>query len=223
MNNINNDSAALFNQINQQNQSQSTQSTTQNDDSELFTQLLIAQLQNQDPTSPADTNSFLQQIASMQSVESINNLNSSVSDLANSLLSSQSALQASSLVGQNVFVKTDTAAVNNANQDIRGIVEVPTSTADLRIRIFNSAGAEVETLNLGQQTAGDLNFTWNAGDSPLGDYRLVAEVQTSDGYQPVNSYLGYNVNSVTLGQNGVGMTINTDAGSLSYSDIKQIG
>merc|ERR1712000_235342 len=47
----------------------------------------------------------MQQISSMSNVESINNLATSVENMSNSLLSSQAALQASSMVGQTVFAE----------------------------------------------------------------------------------------------------------------------
>lgn len=219
-----NQTTNVFDQINEANKAQSTQTSQTSSDSDMFMQLMIAQLQNQDPTSPAETNDFMQQISSMSQVESINNLNVTMNNLSNSLLSSQSALQASSMVGQNVYAKTDVATVTADNKDVKGIVELPISTTNLRVRIYDPSGVEIETLDLGAKNAGDLNFAWNAGDDAAsGDYRVVAEAATSDGYKAVNSYLAYNVNSVTLGQNGVGMKLNTDAGSIAFSDIKQIG
>ena len=63
-----------------------------------FLTLMLAQLQNQDPTSPVDSNEFLSQLASLSEVQGITQLNTSFSSLSNSLVSSQ-ALQASSLLG----------------------------------------------------------------------------------------------------------------------------
>ncbi|WP_261842441.1 flagellar hook capping FlgD N-terminal domain-containing protein [Aliamphritea ceti] len=221
--NTNQTTSSVYDQINAQNKSQSTQTSQTSSDSDMFMQLMIAQLQNQDPTSPAETNDFMQQISSMSQVESINNLNVTMNNLSNSLLSSQSALQASSMVGQNVYAKTDVATITADNKDVKGIIELPISTTNLRVSIYDSNGAKIETLDLGAKNAGDLNFAWNAGDAASGDYRVVAEAATADGYKVANSYLSYNVNSVTLGQNGVGMKLNTDAGSIAFSDIKQIG
>ena len=218
-----NQSTSVYSQINQQNKDQSTATSQASSDSDMFMKLMIAQLQNQDPTSPAETNDFMQQISSMSQVESINNLNVTMNSLSNSLLSSQSALQASSMVGQNVYAKTDVATITADNKDVKGIIELPISTTNLRVSIYDANGAKIETLDLGAKNAGDLNFAWNAGDAASGDYRVVAEAATADGYKVANSYLAYNVNSVTLGQNGVGMKLNTDAGSIAFSDIKQIG
>lgn len=218
-----NQTQSLFDQINKQNQASSTTAqSSSNSDSEMFMQLMIAQLQNQDPTNPADTTDFMQQIASMSTVENIAKLNTTVEQMSASLLSSQAALQASSLVGQTVYTKTDVAQLGDSGE-VKGVIDLPVSTPNLRVSVYDSAGNKVDTLDLGAQTKGDHNFVWNAGDRPQGTYRIVAEAQVEGKYQVANSYISYNVNSVTLGQNGIGMKVNTDAGSVAVSDIKQIG
>ena len=218
-----NQTQSLFDQINKQNQASSTTAqSSSNSDSEMFMQLMIAQLQNQDPTNPADTTDFMQQIASMSTVENIAKLNTTVEQMSASLLSSQAALQASSLVGQTVYTKTDVAQLGESGE-VKGVIDLPVSTPNLRVSVYDSAGNKVDTLDLGAQTKGDHNFVWNAGDRPQGTYRIVAEAQVEGKYQVANSYISYNVNSVTLGQNGIGMKVNTDAGSVAVSDIKQIG
>uniref|UniRef100_UPI0025C71E4A flagellar hook capping FlgD N-terminal domain-containing protein n=1 Tax=Amphritea sp. TaxID=1872502 RepID=UPI0025C71E4A len=222
--NVNN-TQSVFDQINANNKAGSTSSSAESSssaDSEMFMKLMIAQLQNQDPTSPADTTSFMQQISSMSTVESINKLNSTVEGMSSSLLSSQAALQASSLVGQTVYAKTDQGVVG-ASKEINGVIELPVSSPDLRVTIYDSKGDQVEQFSMGAQNVGDHSFKWNAGDRPEGSYRVVAEAQVDGEYQLAASYIGYNVNSVTLGQNGIGMKVNTDAGAVSLSDIKQIG
>src|SRR5271163_4359642 len=68
-----------------------------------FLTLLLAQLQNQDPTSPEDSNTFLTQLAQLSQVQGITSLNTSFGALSSSLSSSQ-ALQASSLLGHQAQV-----------------------------------------------------------------------------------------------------------------------
>ena len=68
-----------------------------------FLDLMIAQLQHQDPLNPADSGEFLGQLAQFGTVNGITELQNSFADLATSLQSSQ-ALQASTLVGRNVLI-----------------------------------------------------------------------------------------------------------------------
>lgn len=213
----------VFDFINQQNQKNSTAKTNTNDQSDMFMKLMVAQLKNQDPTSPAKTNEFMQQISSMTMVENMAKMNQTMESMSSSLLNSQAALQASSLVGKNVYVKTDSGMVKGNNTTVKGIAELPTATPNLRISVYDDKGSKVSEMDLGARQPGDHSFEWNSGELPEGKYRLVASAETPQGHKVVQSFLAYNVNSVTLGQNGVGMKVNTDAGAIASSDIKQIG
>jgi flagellar basal-body rod modification protein FlgD len=51
---------------------------------DAFLQLLVAQLQNQDPLNPTDTNSMMQMETEMSTVEQLTNLNSSISAIKSS-------------------------------------------------------------------------------------------------------------------------------------------
>jgi len=211
----------VFDQINDENKNKSIQ-TSSNEQSEMFMQLMIAQLKNQSPTSPAETTDFMQQISSMSTVESIANLNTTVEQMSNSLLGSQAALQASSMVGQKAFVKTDVAALGESKQ-IDGVARLPVSSTDVRVKVYDAAGTVVDQLNLGPLGQGDHNFTWEGNDFPQADYRIETEIRVGNEYETVDSYLGYTVNSVTLGQNGIGMRVNTDAGAVGINDVIQLG
>lgn len=63
-----------------------------------FLQLLVAQLKNQDPTSPMDSTSYLSQLASFSTVEAQTNTNSKL----DSLLTSSALQTADSAIGRTV-------------------------------------------------------------------------------------------------------------------------
>jgi flagellar basal-body rod modification protein FlgD len=226
MSNINGIGSNIFDQINQTNQSQSKALDTQSEDSQMFMKLLIAQLQNQDPSSPADPADFMQQISTLSNVESIQNLTKTMETMSNTMLSSQAALQASSMVGQRAFVNTNIAQLTQEEGYVDGLVSTDVSASNIRIRILDAGGNEVDTVDMGAMPAGDHNFAWKAGEGvPAGNYRIVAEAATGvDGsYEEVATYMGFNINSVTLGQNGIGMKVNTAIGSIDMSEVKQLG
>ncbi len=100
---------------------------------------MLAQLQNQDPTSPIDSNAFLTQLAQLSEVQGIQNLNSSFSTLSNSLVSSQ-ALQASSLLGHQALVGASGVNLATAGAAVSGAVAVPQTSSDVTVNISNSAG-----------------------------------------------------------------------------------
>ncbi|MCW8884667.1 MAG: flagellar biosynthesis protein FlgD [Motiliproteus sp.] len=195
--------------------------TTQSD---MFMELMIAQLRNQDPSNPTDSTEFMNQISNMTMVEGITNLNSSLENLNSSLLSSQTALQASSMVGQKVFVQSDQARAASATGQIDGVLSLDVSASDVQISVFDEGGALVDRFSLGSQSAGDVNFDWQLDEGMrLSGYRLEASATIDGSPTSVPVFVGMNVDSVTLGQNGVGMKVNFEGGSASLDEIKQIG
>ena len=107
-----------------------------------FLTLMLAQLKNQDPTSPVDSNTFLQQLASLSEVQGINGLNTSFATLSSSLTSSQ-ALQASSLLGHQALVSSSTVATTGSGS-VNGAIGVPQTTSQVVVNISNSAGVLVK-------------------------------------------------------------------------------
>ena len=55
--------------------------TSASTDQNMFLQLLVAQLKNQDPTQPMDSTTFVTQLAEFQQLESTNNMATSVSGI----------------------------------------------------------------------------------------------------------------------------------------------
>ena len=218
----NNSNLSVYELINQQSQGADKAKSQASEDSEMFMKLMIAQLQNQDPTSPADTTDFMQQISSMSMVESINNLVTSVETMSSSLLSSQAALQASSMVGRQAFISTDKGTLASG-ESVEGMVSIDVSTPDLRVKVFDQSGNQIDTISMGALASGDHSFSWNGAGQPAGEYRFVAEGKSGDQYLPTDTYIGHTVNSVTLGQNGIGMKVNTDAGSVGIDKVRQLG
>jgi flagellar basal-body rod modification protein FlgD len=198
-----------------------------------FLTLMLAQLKNQDPTSPVDSNEFLSQLASLSEVQGITQLNSQFSALSSSLVSSQ-ALQASSLLGHQALVASSTATLASAGGTINGAVSVPQTSSDVVVTIKNSAGALVQQINLGAQSAGLANFSWNGQTSsgsqaPAGAYTLSAQVSGVSGGTAVTTLVSGTVESVTMGSSSSsgsassGLTLNISGlGSVPFSSVQQI-
>jgi flagellar basal-body rod modification protein FlgD len=192
-----------------------------------FLTLMLAQLQNQDPTSPIDSNAFLSQLAELSEVQGITQLNTSFSNLSSSLVSSQ-ALQASSLLGHQALVSSSTANMATAGSAITGAVQVPQTSSDVMLNITNSSGALVQSIDLGAQSAGLANFSWNGTTStgtaaPAGTYNLSATVNGVAAGTAVGTYVNGTVESVTMGSGTSGLTLNVAGlGSVPFSSVTQI-
>ena len=192
-----------------------------------FLTLMLAQLQNQDPTSPVDSNTFLTQLAQLSEVQGITSLNTNFSTLSNSLTSNQ-ALQASSLLGHQALVNSSTATIA-AGDAVTGAVNVPQTTSQVTLSITNSAGALVSQINLGAQPAGLANFSWNGTDgdgsqAPAGTYTLTAQYAgATSGSTAATTLVNGTVESVSMGAGSAGMTLNVaGVGSVPFSSLQQI-
>src|SRR3979490_1478203 len=130
-----------------------------------FLTLMLAQLKNQDPTSPVDSNTFLNQLAQLSTVQGITQLNTSFGSLSTSLVSSQ-ALQASSLLGHQALVSSKTANLA-ANGSVSRAIDVPQTTSQAVVNVSDSSGALVRQINLAPQATGLPNLSW-AGKLPAG-------------------------------------------------------
>src|ERR1700690_4048814 len=74
-----------------------------------FLTLMTAQLKNQDPLNPTDSNQFLAQLSELSTVQGISQMNTTMTNLSTSLMSSQ-ALASASLVGKSVLTAGSAAS-----------------------------------------------------------------------------------------------------------------
>jgi flagellar basal-body rod modification protein FlgD len=204
---------------------------------------MLAQLKNQDPTSPVDSNTFLTQLAELSEVQGINNLNTSFSTVSSSL-TSNAALQASSLLGHQALVASGTATTSAAGATVSGAVSVPQTTSQVVLNITNGAGVLVSQINLGAQAAGLADFSWDGktttgAQAPAGTYTLSAVYAgATSGGTAATTYVNGTVESVSMGGTGsttgsgsstsgsstsTGLTLNiSGVGSVPFSSVQQI-
>jgi flagellar basal-body rod modification protein FlgD len=192
-----------------------------------FLTLMLAQLKNQDPTSPVDSNTFLTQLAQLSQVQGITQLNTSFSTLSNSLSSSQ-ALQASSLLGHQALVNSTTANLA-ANGTVTGAVNVPQTTSQVLLTVKDSTGALVRQINLGAQATGLASFSWDGkkGDgtqAAAGTYTLSAQYAGAvSGGTAATTLVNGTVESVSMGAGSTGLTVNVSGlGSVPFTSVQQI-
>lgn len=193
-----------------------------------FLQLLVTQMQNQNPLDPQDNSEFVAQLAQFSSLETMQNLSTSVDSISTMYQSSQ-ALQASSLVGRSVTVDAGSTYVDTSKA-MTGSVVLPSSSTDTTVKIYDSTGTNVvRTIDLGTQAAGTTSFSWDGKDDSgtalaAGNYSFVANGSLNGTATTLSTYLPATVNSVTMGTTGSDMTLNLAGGTqVALAKIKQIG
>ncbi|MDF1762203.1 MAG: flagellar hook assembly protein FlgD [Oleibacter sp.] len=125
-----------------------------------FLELMVAQLNNQNPLEPTDNQAFVAQLAQFSSVEGIDNLNESVSNIS-SQFTSNAALQASSLVGQSVIVEGNTKGLLNSGGVVSGYTDVPASASSMVLTIEDGSGQLLEQIPMGTHDAGPMSIRWD--------------------------------------------------------------
>ena len=194
---------------------------------EDFLELMVTQLNNQDPFKPMESGEFLGQLAQFGTVSGIDDLESSFSELANSLTSNQ-ALQASSLIDREVWLTTDRGALPGAGP-MNAALELPVAADQVRVGVYDDTGRLVKQLELGRQPAGQLEFAWDGRDAegvrqPPGTYQLKAEATAGGVTQAVEIAVIAKVAGVSLGRPGEPMNLEIDGlGQVDLSKIKRIG
>jgi flagellar basal-body rod modification protein FlgD len=149
-----------------------------------FLGMLMTQLQNQDPTSPMDTDQFTSELVQFSGVEQQINTNNAITQLI-SLTQSGQLLQSSAMVGKTVEVSANQMPLQNSS----GALTFTDPTAgSAEITITNAAGTKVldTTVNA---TAGSNTWTWNGQDSngktqPDGAYNVTVTGTNAAGTTP---------------------------------------
>lgn len=196
-----------------------------------FLELMITQMNNQNPLSPQDNSEFVAQLAQFSSVEGLERLNTSF----NSFMSNN-ALQASSLVGRSVTVKSDTSMLTTGGI-VAGSVDLAYPTNDMKISIYDENGALVQAVPVGKVPSGETVFRWDgqnmevngelldweAGDdaAAAGKYRFAVTAMQDGKTEALDTSLSANVNSVTIGENGALILNLAGVGAVDAKNVKQ--
>lgn len=179
-----------------------TQTLDQND----FLTLLMAQLQNQDPTQPVDDTQFASELAQFSSLQQLTDIGSTL----DSMLSAQSSanqLQAANLVGKNVLYQTTQVQADGKDPVALGVNLSLASDSTVAV-VTDASGNVVRTLSLGAEPAGVTNFTWDGNDqsgNPVsaGTYNVAVTATRTDGQSVTASALAEgSVSGVTLSSSG---------------------
>jgi flagellar basal-body rod modification protein FlgD len=144
--------------------SSSTSGTSASDLQNTFLTLLVTQLKNQDPTNPADSSQMTSQLAQINTVTGIGQLNTSLSSLATQLSAGQQT-QAAMLIGSNVLASGTGVTVSSGAASTFG-VKLDNAVSDLQVLVKDSSGTIVNTIDMGAQAAGVIPVSgWKATDS----------------------------------------------------------
>ncbi|QKV54522.1 flagellar hook assembly protein FlgD [Comamonas antarctica] len=186
-----------------------------------FLKLLVAQLNNQDPMNPMDNAEMTTQMAQINTVVGINELNSTMAAMSSQFTAMQ-VLQGTSMIGRTVLSEGNTLGtpvdkISTAAFDLSG------TAADVKVNIKTAAGTVVDTVTLGSLDAGRHYFAWDSSKYTGDVSGLRFEVASTNGTAKVaNTPLSPSLVVATTTTDGA-LTLELENGeSLAYNKVKAV-
>lgn len=172
-----------------------------------FLQMLVAQLQNQDPLNPMDGTDFVAQLATFSSLEQLTNMNSQLNQLG-LYQTTMTNTQAVNLLGKEVTVNQSNGfQVNGSTADFSYNLALPAERVS--IAIYDSSGKEVDRIDAGKQGLGLQTMTWAKGNNADGVYSYIVNAYDVNGDRiPVETMMTGKVTAVQYRDNAIYLTIN---------------
>jgi flagellar basal-body rod modification protein FlgD len=177
-----------------------------------FLKLLVAQLNNQDPMNPMDNAAMTSQMAQINTVTGLQQVNDTLKNM--------SMLQSGSMVGHDILIAGNTLNINSGV--VGGAIDLPSAANSVKVNILSPDQQVVGTVDLGAAAAGRQLFQWDAS-AYTGSVPLTFEVAATNGSTVLAT--------TSLARDRV-MSVGSDAGVMSvqleghntvaYSAVKAI-
>lgn len=185
-----------------------------------FLKLLVAQMNNQDPMSPMDNAQLTSQMAQINTVSGIQELNQAVGAIS-SQFGAMQLLQGTGLIGRDVLFAGNQLSIQNGVA--KGAVDLGAAVEDLKIQITDGSGKLLDTVAMGPQPAGRQAFSWNAGNYS-GSGNVYMKVVATAGGKPMDAtgYVAGSVKSVGTDSSGA-LSLQLQNGlQLGYAQVQSI-
>ncbi|WOJ96659.1 flagellar hook capping FlgD N-terminal domain-containing protein [Congregibacter brevis] len=202
-------------------------------DAQDFLELMVAELENQDPTKPNDNADMMGQLAQFGTVSGIDELNANFAGLSSALTGGQ-GLQAAALVGRSVTTESnlgELAEVPNAQGEMEyaldATVEFGSSNAGGSFFVQDMTGRLVYSAALPPSQGGQLPVRWDGRNAqgelaPPGTYRVSAEAIVGGQSTAVSVFAHQRVESVAVDGAQGAVTLNLGNGSsIALEEVKQ--
>ncbi len=146
-----------------------------------FLNMLIAQLQHQDPLNPADSTEFTAQLAQFSSLEQLSNIHDSLEHMEQ-FQASLTHSQAVSYIGKEITA-TGSGLLLEEGQPATCHFELAAKAAMTAVSVYDASGGFVSSFETGTLNAGRQSTTWdgldfNGNQMPPGVYQF--EIQAVD-------------------------------------------
>lgn len=193
--------------------------TDLNASQDRFLKLLVAQLNNQDPMNPMDNAQMTSQMAQINTVTGIQQVNETLKDMATQF-SGMQVLQGSTMVGHDVLLESNQLSRNAGVA--AGAIDLAGKADTVKIDILSPGGQVLDSLNLGPKSAGRQNFSWDASQyTGLGEPTF--RVTATQGGKAVAATALARDKVLSVGSESGVMTVQLQGrGAVAYDKVKAI-
>ena len=150
-------------------------------DKDAFLNLLITQLQNQDPLNPTDSTEFTAQLAQFSSLEQLGNVNQNLKQLQDFQASINNS-QAVSLIGKEITAEGNYISLTSG-QPVGCEFKLEGDASVVGISIYDNTGEFVKSFESQNLAAGNHTLQWdgtNQNGSPAASGTYTFEVMAAD-------------------------------------------
>jgi len=184
-----------------------------------FLKLLVTQMQNQDPLNPMDNSQMTSQIAQINTVSGIQQLNTTMTSLSSQFVQMQ-ALQGAALVGRVVTLQGNQMAMGSDGKGYGG-VDLAGAADSVKVDVLNGAGRVVDTIDLGAQGSGRHDFTWTPPSGVTDTAGLTFKVTATSGTSAVTATPLMHDTVSAVNTSGSTLTLElANSGETPYTSIK---
>lgn len=196
---------------------------------EEFLNLLVAQLQHQDPLSPLESHEYASQLAEFSSLEQLVSINDSVDQSVEADLILTQAINntlAATLIGQEAKALGNNIEFNSGESteihfQLNGFAD------EVEIEVKDQAGNVVKTINANALSSGDHSVEWDGTNEhgeemPEGDYSFTVKAKDASGIDVGARELVVGLISSVRFENGAAVLV-VGGREISFSSVLEIG
>ena len=184
-----------------------------------FLQMMVAQIQNQDPTNPLDGAQYVAQLAQFSMVEGVEGLKVLQQKSIN-MMDTQQVLQSTALIDKEVMVPSKTLK-QQQEQQIRGQIELQGAAEQVDLKVYDQHGVLVASKSWGESKAGGLDYELPL--LPAGEYSFEVKASTGKALVGSTNYVASKVDRVTLPGTGEIMLQVAGVGDVPLFNAIQFG
>lgn len=184
-----------------------------------FLQMMVAQIQNQDPLNPLDGTQYVSQLAQFSMVEGVENLR--VLQQQNlTKMDTQQVLQSTNLVGREVMAPANSISTDK-EQTLHGQINLQQTADAVALKVYDQNGNVVATQSWGATPQGTLSYDLPV--LPAGKYSFEVTASQGDSLLQPQNYIASEVERVTLPGTGEVQLAVQGVGNVSLFNVVEFG